>query len=87
MKRIQNCTYDTLHQDLTTFKVWAWQGGNVFIEKQSRKSDQDLRNLMEEYNEDHRDQTERISWAELGLRKLFRNAISKLQIKYILRDN
>ena len=45
-----------MYQDLTTFKVLAGQEVNIFIDKQARKSDEDLRKLTEEFSEDHRDQ-------------------------------
>ena len=34
----------------------AGQEVNIFIDKQARKSDVDLRKLIEEFSEDHRDQ-------------------------------
>ena len=40
---------------LTTFKVLAGQKASIFIDKQARKSDEDLRKLKEEFSEDHRD--------------------------------
>ena len=55
-ERVKKCTQHRTYQDLTTFKVLAGQEVNIFIDKQARKSDEDLRKLIEEFSEDHRDQ-------------------------------
>lgn len=68
-------TWDMIYQDLTTFKVLARQRGNTLIDNQARKHDHGLGNLME-YSEDKSLDSHNPPGMELGLKKLWTNAIS-----------